>query len=346
LQIVRIKIILDNMMNAKMLKKIVLIAAFVSVSTGVFAQSFWQRPSYSVYLGGTCPIGTFGRTNITDAGSGVDFINNNWVLANQGGMKASAKLGFGIGFKATLPFEEMGIRFGNNNAMPLTRLGQVGRVFTLFKYNFIATLDVFYNGVHSVAERNLFQAMLSHHVHYLSDRNMRPDINDITLEFSPSYQMYYLNIPIMVGVNAVYDYNSDWSFWGETAIGLDVRKISDIKDFKYEARLNDLTLHGDNHVQTFSTTEGTIKFDWSVAFACQVGVGATWQKRWSAGLHYYFLGKAKVYGEKDYTFYDPQEYGNYPVRLDYKKEDRTYSRFNIPTKLSQNMLVLRLGYNF
>ncbi|MBR4804711.1 MAG: hypothetical protein IK032_08760, partial [Bacteroidales bacterium] len=68
-----------------MLKKIALIAAFVSVSTGAFSQSIWQTLNYSVYFGGTCPIGTFGKANITDAGSGVDFINNNWVLANQGG---------------------------------------------------------------------------------------------------------------------------------------------------------------------------------------------------------------------------------------------------------------------
>ena len=335
------------MMNVKMLKKIVLIAALVSVSTGAFAQSFWQKLNYSVYLGGTCPIGTFGKTNITDAGSGVDFLNNNWVLANQGGMKASAKLGLGIGFKATLPFEEVGIRFGNNDAMPLTRLGKVGRVFTLFKYNFIATLDVFYNGVHSVAERNLFPAMLSHHVHYLSNRNMRPDINDITLEFSPAYQLFYLNIPLMVGVNGVYDYNSDWSFWGETAVGVDVRKISDIKDFKYEARLNDLTIHGDNHVQTFSTTEGTIHFNWKPAFACQVGVGATWQDRYSVGLHYYFLGRSKVTGYKDYVFTDKEQYGNYPIDLNYRTvQKHSEENFEIGKKLSQNLLVLRLGYNF
>ena len=336
-------------MTVNVLKRIALSAALVLTSVCGFSQggSFFQMLNYSAYVGGTCPIGTFGKSNITNAGSGVDFINNNWVLADQGGMKASAKLGFNVGVKATLPFDEVGIRIGNNDAMPLTRLGKVGRVFTLFKYNFIATLDFFYNGVHSVAEDNLFQAMVSHHVDYLSNRNMRPDINDITIQFSPAYQLFYINIPFMVGVNGVYKLNQDWSLWGETAVGVNVRKISDIKEFKYEARLNDLTTHGDNHVQTFSTTEGTIHFNWKPAFACQVGIGATWQDRYSVGLHYYFLGRSKITGYKDYVFSDPQEYGNYPVNLNYQKEqEHSEEFFEIGKKLSQNMLVLRLGYNF
>lgn len=337
-------------MIVKYIKSVVAISAFLLAWTCGFSQSgqsFFQLLNYSAYVGGSCPIGTFGKANITDAGSGVDFLNNNWVLAGQGGMKASAKLGFNIGGKATLPFSEVGIKLGNNDAMPLTRLGKVGHVLSLVKFNFVATLDFFYNGVHSVAERNLFQSMLSHHVHYLSSRNMRPDINDITLQFSPAYELFYINIPLMVGVNGVYDLNSDLSIWAETAIGVNVRKISDIKDFKYEARLNDLTPGGDNHVMTFSTTEGTIHFDWRAAFACQVGVGATWQNRYSAGLHYYFLGRSKVTGYRDYVFSDPEEYGNYPIDLEYKTEQKHQEEpFQIGQKLSQNMLVLRLGYNF
>ena len=336
-------------MIVKELKKILLLLTFAGLFTVAHGQSektIWQTLNYSVYIGGSCPIGTSARANITNAGSGVDYLDNNWVLADQGGMKASAKLGFNIGGKASLPFEEVGIKFGNGDAMPLNRLGKVGKVLSMVKFNFIATLDFFYNGVHSVAEDNLFPAMISHHVHYLGNRNMREDINNIDLEFSPKYQLFYINIPLMVGVNGAYDYNQDWSFWGETAIGVDVRKISDIKDFKYEARLNDPTPSGANHVQTFSTTEGTLHFNWRAAFACQVGVGATWQKRYSVGLHYYFLGKSKVVGSKDYTFSDPQEYGNYPIDLNYQKEQQHSEGMTIGKKLSQNMLVLRLGYNF
>ena len=336
-------------MIIKNISKTALLAASLFVSVAGFSQndeSFFQMLNYSAYAGGTCPIGTFGKANITDAPSGVDFINNNWVLANQGGMKASAKLGFNIGGKATLPFDKAGIHLGNNDAMPLNNLGKVGKVLSLVRFNFIATLDFFYNGVHSVAEDNLFPALISHYTKYLSNVNMRPDDNEITLEFSPAYQMFYINIPLMVGVNGVYDLNDDWSFWGETAIGVDVRKISDIKNFKYEARLNDLTLAGDNHVQTFSTTEGSLHFNLRAAFACQVGVGATWQKRYSIGLHYYFLGRSKVTGSYDYVFSDPNEYGNYPIDLEYKKEQQYSGGFEIGEKLSQNMLVLRLGYNF
>lgn len=328
------------------IKKVVPVVAMLLVSGCVFSQSFWQSLNYSAYVGGSCPIGTFGKANITDAGSGVDFTNNNWVLADQGGMKASAKLGFNVGAKATLPFSEVGIKLGNGDAMPLTRLGKVGHFLSLVKFNFVATLDFFYNGVHSVAENNLFQSMVSHHVKYLGSRNMRPDVNDISLQFSPAYELYYINIPLMVGVNGVYDLNGDLSLWAETAIGVNARNISDIKDFKYEARLNDLTPSGDNHVQTFSTTEGTLHFNWRATFACQVGVGATWQNRYSVGLHYYFLGRSKVTGSKDYVFSDPKEYGNYPIDLNYKTEQQISGGIEIGKKLSQNMLVLRLGYNF
>lgn len=337
---------LYKLMIVNRIKKVVPVVAMLFVSGCVFSQSFWQSLNYSAYVGGSCPIGTFGKANITDAGSGVDFTNNNWVLADQGGMKASAKLGLNVGAKATLPFSEVGIKLGNGDAMPLTRLGKVGHFLSLVKFNFVATLDFFYNGVHSVAENNLFQSMVSHHVKYLGSRNMRPDVNDISLQFSPAYELYYINIPLMVGVNGVYDLNGDLSLWAETAIGVNARNISDIKDFKYEARLNDLTPSGDNHVQTFSTTEGTLHFNWRATFACQVGVGATWQNRYSVGLHYYFLGRSKVTGSKDYVFSDPKEYGNYPIDLNYKTEQQISGGIEIGKKLSQNMLVLRLGYNF
>lgn len=336
-------------MTVKNLKKIAPVVAFVLASVCGFSQngeSFFQMLNYSAYVGGTCPIGTYGKTNITNAGSGVDYINNNWVLADQGGMKASAKLGCNVGLKATLPFDKVGIKFGNNNAMPLANLGKVGKIISTARFSFIGTLDFFYNGVHSIAESNLFPAMVSHHVHYLSDVNMQEHSNDITLEFNPAYQLFYINIPLMVGVNATYDYGTDWSFWAETEIGVDVRKISDIKEFSYEARLNDINVLGENHVKTFSTTEGTIHFNWNAAFACQVGIGATWQKRYSIGLHYYFLGKSKITGTKDYVFTDPEQYGNYPIDLNYQTTQETSTGFQIGSKLSQNLLVLRLGYNF
>ncbi|MBO4740034.1 MAG: hypothetical protein J5605_00150 [Bacteroidales bacterium] len=336
-------------MTVRKTKNILMLIALVGTAAGSFAQnskSIWQTMNYSAYVGGTCPIGTYGKSNISTDQGDIYFINNNWVLADQGGMKADAKLGFNLGLKATLPFEEVGIKLGNNDAMPLAKLGDVGKVLSLVKFSFVGTIDFFYNGIRSKAEENIFPAMISHHVHFLRNVNMSEDKNDITLEFEPSYQLYYINIPLMVGVNGVYDFNNVWSFWAETEIGVDLRKISSIKDFKYEARLNNLMPSGDNHVQTFSTTKGSLYFDWSAAFACQVGVGATWQKRYSVGLHYYFLGKAKIYGKKDYTFYDPYEYGNYGNSLDYKTTVKTFTGFSIDKKLSQNMLVLRVGYNF
>ena len=107
-------------MIVKELKKILLLLTFAGLFTVAHGQSektIWQTLNYSVYIGGSCPIGTSARANITNAVSGVDYLDNNWVLADQGGMKASAKLGFNIGGKASLPFEEVGIKFGNGDAM-------------------------------------------------------------------------------------------------------------------------------------------------------------------------------------------------------------------------------------
>ena len=325
------------------IKLVTLLALSILLSINAIAQQ--KQPlnfSYSAYLGGTCPIGTFGKASIGNTNQ-MWYHTSNWVVSNNGGMKGAAKLGINLGGKISLPFEEVGINIGHGHTMPLAKLGAVGKILQMTNFKFIGTLDVFYNGVRSNVEDDIFSAMISHHVKYLPYANMPEGSR---LEFTPTdYELFYINIPIMVGASAEYHFNNDLDFWAEAEIGLDITKLKNINDFEYQAQWNNITPAGVNNVQTFSTTKGSIKFNVNATFAWQIGLGATWQKKYSVGLHYYYLGRGFVKGTTEYEFDNPYEY-NLQEFFDDVPYEKVSKEFKSQNKLLQNMFVLRLGYNF
>lgn len=326
------------------IKTTVLFTLAIALGFSVLAQPKQHiNLSYSAYIGGTCPIGTFGKAGINTNTERMWYHTSNWVVSNNGGMKGAAKLGFNLGGKISMPFEEVGINIGHGETMPLAKLGAVGRILSLTKFKFIGTLDVFYNGVRSNVEDDIFSAMISHHVEYLPYANMPENSR---LEFSPTdYELFYINVPIMVGAAAEYRYNRDIDLWAEAEIGIDITKLKNINDFKYEAQWNNPTPEGNNNVQTFGSTKGSIEFDFNATFAWQIGLGMTWQKKYSVGLHYYYLGRGYVKGTTSYEYDNPQEYylDDFFKDVKYKKISQEFKSQN---RLLQNMLVLRLGYNF
>ena len=134
----------------------------------------------------------------------------------------------------------------------------------------------------------------------------------------------YINIPIMVGANYKMDMTSSIALYFEAALGLNIRIIGD-----YEA-------HGYDNDCVFSDLaeyyKVTREYDPSCSFAFQLGVGAVFLNKFSAGLHYYYLGGAQVHYDyyKTYPFYD----------------DNHWNSVKTSNKLKTNMLVLRLGYHF
>lgn len=167
--------------------------------------------------------------------------------------------------------------------------------------NFLASLDFMYNGMNS-------------------------DIKDLFDEIGEDLEDFeyttpkYMNIPIMLGLNYSYGLNDKIKLWGEFAAGINIRKITDLSvegtdyDYYYEYEYD------------FKTT---YIYDIKTTFAFQLGAGVLFADRFSIGLHYYALGKAKVQGNIKYEVGDETE-----------KEKFKYKDVN------PSMLVLRLGLHF
>lgn len=174
--------------------------------------------------------------------------------------------------------------------------------------NFLASLDFMYNGLNS-------------------------DIKDVFDEIEDELENFeytlpkYLNIPIMLGLNYSYGLNDQVDLFGEFAAGINIRKITDLS---YEGTFTDYYYDEWGYLYPYEyDIEGTYRYDIKTSFAFQLGAGVLFADRFSIGLHYYALGKAKVQGNIKYEEDDETE-----------KEKFKYKDVN------PSMLVLRLGLHF
>jgi hypothetical protein len=124
-----------------------------------------------------------------------------------------------------------------------------------------------------------------------------------------------INIPVLFGFNYLYRADPKLGLWCEAGVGPNFRMISD-ESMVY-------TEYGYH----FSSEE-TYKMSTSVAL--QAGTGLMLNDKFSMGLHYYSLGKAKLryeYTEKETGYDDYTEKGSYKAR-------------------PVNVFMVRLGYKF
>lgn len=169
----------------------------------------------------------------------------------------------------------------------------------------IATGDIFFNGINSDFSDD--------YAKYFEDNGLgTADDWEIT---TPKY----LNVPIMVGANYTYNVNSNIGLFGEAAVGVNFRKITNLSA-TYTDPSND---------------EVVIKntFDISTSFAFQIGAGLIFNENVSLGIHYYSLGSSKVKGKQTIEY--PSSWGmtdeNDKIKVG---------------KLTTGMLALRLGFHF
>lgn len=104
-----------------------------------------------------------------------------------------------------------------------------------------------------------------------------------TSTFELSYKLpKYIHIPIMAGIDYTYDLNEHIGFYGEGALGVNVRIISKFE--QYSATPTTETLN-------------TATYKTAAAFAYRFGAGIVINKRYNLGIAYYGLGSSKVEGE-------------------------------------------------
>lgn len=156
----------------------------------------------------------------------------------------------------------------------------------------IASLDLIYNGINSDIED------------YIVD--IANDNNAVTT------QPKYLNIPIMVGANYTFPLTEVIGIYGEAALGINLRKITNY------------TIVDVSRDEEIKTT-----YDLAKSFSYRIGAGFIFNNRFSIGVDYYVLGSEEVTGKTEYDL----SAGNGEVKYSGKS-------------LSTNMLLIRCGIMF
>ena len=200
------------------MKKTIVLAACLSLSLGVLAQSA------RVYVGPTAPRGSF-----------KDYASPGW--------NAGAKVDFQVKPHLCL----------------------------------VTSLDMFYNQLTPYAN------------------NLATSTSNVTNVSTP----VCINVPLMVHAKFTTRLSNlkkdkkgdDLDFWGEGALGLNRRTISQCS---YSWSAVDAMGFMENY-------NATMSYDAKTTFAHQWGVGVTWRNRISVGLVWYNLGRAKLTGSSTVT---------------------------------------------
>lgn len=124
----------------------------------------------------------------------------------------------------------------------------------------------------------------------------------------------YINIPLMVGANYTYNVSDKIGLFGEAAVGLNFRKIT-------------------NATEEDDTMEEITKFDLATNLGFQIGAGVIFNEKFSIGINYYALGTSKVKGEKE---------TDSPYSLFSNNSDNKFRA----GKLSTNIMSVRIGFHF
>lgn len=242
----------------------------------VFA--FAQKPvRFGVYVGYLTPMGQMGQGDEIKT-TGVNAFSglDNFALMYETGKQGYATLGFGLGFDVTVK-------------LPVKGLGVFGG------------LDFFYNLTSSYIY-DAYDALGKTYVGLLA-------------EYKYSLP-YFMNIPILFGLNYQYNFNHIVGIFGEAAIGPNFRVIADGEEtFKYIGAVDD------NYTYSYNTAT-TLGF--------KIGAGVMMWDRMSIVLDYYSLGSAKIEGTIK------SEVNGISASTDFKGKNA----------ISASELVVRVGYHF
>lgn len=130
----------------------------------------------------------------------------------------------------------------------------------------------------------------------------------------------YLNFPVMLGARYNYDLNENLAIYGEAAMGLAFRKITDLN---FNVEYSD---DGEEETDTFM-------YDFSTSFAYRFGAGFIINNKYNIGVSMWNLGASKVKGTARFVEKEPGE-GTETEKEKFKFKDVT------PT-----MIMFRLGIN-
>lgn len=242
--------------------------------------------------------------------------------------------GFSIHFGAAFPLGDFGKvdlkKDSDGDSYPedlaLSGEGKSGGAGTGFNVGFKGKIALPVNGLGVIISGDfVYNGMNADIREYVEDYQNYYEEDGDTWELK---KPRYLNIPILVGINYAYKFNNTIGIWGEAGVGVNFRKITNIK----------MEISYDGEYSSGSETN-IYKYKLGTSFAFQVGAGVMIKDLFSVGLHFYGLGSSKIKGtyEWEYDAY-AHEYGGH-----YSGGDSESFTFK---KLSSNLFMLRLGFHF
>lgn len=92
----------------------------------------------------------------------------------------------------------------------------------------------------------------------------------------------YINVPVMIGANYTYKLNEGFGVYGEAAMGLNLRKITNLSIFT--------ETNGYEYSETY-------EYDFATSFGYRIGAGFVFYDKYTLGISYWNLGAAKVKGK-------------------------------------------------
>jgi len=140
--------------------------------------------------------------------------------------------------------------------------------------------------------------------------------------FSYRSKPRYINIPAMLGINYIHDFNPNFGIYAEAGAGANASFITE-KETRGE--LDDLIIE-----------VRTQQYDSFFSFAWQVGVGIEVAKSFRIGCSFYDLGRAAVKGEETVRRTNPVEYSI----------DVEPTHYNTFGELRPIMFLGRIGFSF
>lgn len=277
------------------MKKFFLVAALLLVSVFAFAQ---KPVRFGVYLGEATPFGDMGNGEIKKTIEPPLGDLTTWALTDINGKDGFADYGFNVGFDVTF-------------TLPVDGLGVFGGI------------DFFFNSNQSALD----DCLADYSRYDISHSSVISDVKYTT--------PYFMNIPILFGVNYVHNFNRIVGVWGEAGIGPNFRLISGYEmKREFNTPVNILFPNGEI-VTTIEETKG-IEYKSAVTLGFKIGAGVMLWNRMSIGLDFYSLGSAIIEGTGIYEL-GGEDYANWYYA------DKNFKGNNA---ISASELVVRVGYHF
>lgn len=264
------------------MKKFTLVAFLVFLSIVVFAQ---KPVRFGVYVGEANPMGNIAdgeKLDKTVLAPYRDF--SKWAFLCETASQGYVGVGGSVGFDVTyvLPVKGLGVFCG---------------------------IDYFLN---------TFQSEITD-----AYSNWQTEEEKLSGVKSFDYSLpYFMNLPILLGVNYQYNFNNIVGIFGEAAVGPNFRLVSDYQTKK-------------EYANSFPTETTKIEYDAATTLGFKVGAGVMMWDKMSIVLDFYSLGSAKLEGKYSCES-NSDDKGKVTIEKDFKGENA----------LSASELVVRVGYHF